>query len=163
MGMLELAPQSWFSWNFHVLQDDRTVAEIDISRWREKGMLQIDGTNYDVYREGFMRGAFILELNGTRVASAEKPSAMARLFKVESGGRTWQWEGQVFRRSFVLEENDRAVGSLAPVAMITRKATAEFPDDVALPVRVFMIWLALLMWKREADSGAASAGVAASS
>jgi hypothetical protein len=152
MGMLELVPESWFSWNFDVLQDGRTVAEIDISRWRKKGVLQVDGTNYDVYREGFMRGLFILELNGTRVASAEKPSAMARLFNVESGGRTWKWEGQVFRRTFVLKENDRTIGSLAPVAMVTRKATAEFPGDVPLPVRVFMIWLALLMWKQEAGN-----------
>jgi hypothetical protein len=48
MGILELIPMSWFSWNFQVLQDGRTVAEIDTSRWREKGVLQIDGTNYDV-------------------------------------------------------------------------------------------------------------------
>ena len=88
---------------------------------------------------------------------------MARLFNVESGGRMWKWEGQVFRRSFVLEENDRAVGSLAPVAIITRKARAEFPDDVALPVRIVMIWLALLMWKREADSGAAVVAATAAS
>ena len=163
MGTLELIPQSWLSWNFNVLQDGRSVAEIDISRWREKGVLQVDGSNYDVYREGFMRGAFILELNGTRIGAAEKPSALARLFNVEHAGRSWKWEGRVFRRSFVLEENSRAVGSLTPVAMVTRKATAELPDDMPLPVRIFMIWLALLMWKREADSGAASAAVAASS
>lgn len=39
MGVLELVPQSWLSWNFNVLQDGRPIAEIDISRWRERGVL----------------------------------------------------------------------------------------------------------------------------
>src|ERR1700739_419701 len=102
MGLLQLDPKSWFSWNFDVLQDGRPIAEIDISRWRERGVLAVDGMKYDVYRSGFMHGAFILELNGTRVASAEKPSAMVRSFKIECGGRTWKWEGKIFKRAFVL-------------------------------------------------------------
>jgi hypothetical protein len=155
--VLELVPQSWFSWNFAVLQDGRPVAGIDISRWREKGMLAVDGSNYQVYREGLMSGAFILELNGRRMARAEKPSALARSFKVEFAGRIFRWEGNVFRRSFVLAENSRTVGSLTPAGIFTRKAAAELPDDLPLPVKVFLIWLALILWKRDADSGAVTA------
>jgi hypothetical protein len=114
----------------------------------------VDGSNYDVYREGLMRGAFILELNGTKLATAEKPSALARLFKVEHASRTYTWEGKVFRRSFLLRENERTVGSITPAAMFTRKATAELPDDLPLPVKIFLVWLALIMWKRQADSHA---------
>lgn len=155
--MLELVPKSWASWNFTVLQDGSPMAEIDISRWREKGRLAVDGSNYQVYREGLMSGAFILELNGARMARAEKPSALARSFKVEYAGRIFRWEGNVFRRSFVLAENSRTVGSLAPAGIFTRKAAAELPDDLPLPVKVFLIWLALILWKRDADSGAVTA------
>lgn len=163
MSTLELIPQSWSSWNFDVLQDGRRIALIDISRWREKGALQIDGSNYEVYREGFRRGAFVLESNGARLATAEKPSALARLFHVEYAGKSYQWKGQFFRRLFTLEENGRTVGSLTPAGIVTRKATAEFPDGLPLPVKTFLIWLALLMWKREADSQAASSAAVASS
>jgi hypothetical protein len=152
MSVLELVPQNWASWRFSVLEDGKSVAEIDMSRWREKGAFVVGGTGYNAYREGVVSGAFILELDGARVATAEKPNAMARRFSVEHAGRSYTWQGQVLKRSFVLEENDRAIGSLIPEGILTRKATAEFPYDLPLAVRVFMIWLALIMWKRQADS-----------
>lgn len=62
MSALELLPRSWLSWNFAILKDGRPVAEIDVSHWRKKGVLEVEGSQYDVYREGFMSGAFILEL-----------------------------------------------------------------------------------------------------
>jgi hypothetical protein len=163
MSALEIIPQSWVSWNFNVLQDGRPVGEIDISRWREKGALIVQGMTYQVYREGIMSGEFVLELNGTRLAQAEKPSALRRSFEVRYAGTTYQWQGKTFRRSFVLAENSRTVGSLTPAGIITRKATAQLPEDLPLPVRIFLIWLALIMWKREADSGAASSAAVSTS
>ena len=41
----------------------------------------------------------------------------------------------------------------------TRDARREFlelPEDVDLPVRIFVIWLVLLMWKRDSDNAASS-------
>jgi hypothetical protein len=154
VSTLKLIPKSWLSWDFNVLQDDHLVAEIDISQWREKGKLAIDGSHYDVYREGLLSGAFLLEGDGTRLAGAIKPSVFARSFEVEYIGKTYQWRGELFKRKFILSEGEQEVGSLTPDGIFTRRATAEFPDDLVLPVKVFLIWLALILWKRDAESSA---------
>ena len=73
--MLKATPKSWFSWNFTVMGGAQPVADIDVSWWREKGLLTVQGTTYKVYREGLMSGAFILESARTVLGRATKPSA----------------------------------------------------------------------------------------
>ncbi len=89
MSMFELVPLGWFSWDFSVLQNGSPIAEIDISSWREKGVLAVGGSSYNVYREGLMSGAFVLESNGAQLARAEKPSALRRSFTIQREGKTW--------------------------------------------------------------------------
>ncbi len=60
MSTLELVPMGWFSWDFNVLQNGSPIAEIDISSWREKGVLVVGGSSYNVYREGRMSGSFVI-------------------------------------------------------------------------------------------------------
>ena len=74
MTSLELIPQSWLSWDFSVMQADFVVAEIKMSWWRDKGLLKVGGLHYAAYREGVMSGAFVLALDATQIARAEKPS-----------------------------------------------------------------------------------------
>ena len=152
-SVLELVPQSVLSWDFTVLRDGSPVAEIDVSWFREKGVLTVDGVQYPVYREHVMSGAFILEFNGTQLARAEKPSALFRSFLVEHAGKayTLKAESALFRR-FILLDDDREVGSITPAGPITRRAAVDLPDDLPLSVRVFMIWLTVLLWKRAARS-----------
>ena len=40
--------------------------------------------------------------------------------------------------------------------MWSRRATAMLPDTLPLPVRLFVLWLAVLVWKRDADAAAAT-------
>jgi hypothetical protein len=37
---------------------------------------------------------------------------------------------------------------------LTRDATVDLPPDWPLAVTTFVIWLAIILWKRDADSGA---------
>jgi hypothetical protein len=46
--MLELVPHNVLSWDFSVLRDGFPVAEIDVSWFREKGMLTVDGVHFPV-------------------------------------------------------------------------------------------------------------------
>ncbi len=41
--------------------------------------------------------------------------------------------------------------------MWSRRATATLPDTLPVPVRLFVLWLAMLIWKRDDDAGAAAA------
>jgi hypothetical protein len=87
--MLQIEPLRWFSWDFTVGRDGRQVAELDISWWRERGELVIDGVTYAVVREGLLSSDFRMTApDGRIVATASKPSILRRRFDVVFGGRT---------------------------------------------------------------------------
>ena len=156
--MLRLVPQSWFSWNFDVLENDLPVAEIKVSPLRERGTLVVDGAAYEAYREGLASGEFILEQNGHPIARAQKPSAFFNSFHVEVPGKNYTLKKEsMVGRPFVLLDNDEVAGSIRPEGVVTRKAAVDLPEDVPVPVKIFIVWLVLLMWKREANAAAAAA------
>jgi hypothetical protein len=157
--MLTAIPKHWFTWDFTVHEGSQAIAEIDVSWWREKGTLTIQGQDYRVYREGVMSGYFVLESAGSVLARAEKPSAFRRTFLVEHAGRQYTLQAKsAWRRAFVLLQGSEEVGGIAPLGIFSRRASVDFPESLPLPVRVFLLWLAVLLWKREADSAAASGG-----
>ena len=120
---------------------------------REAGVLQVGNSVYRLYREGRFRGLFILERNGKVLACAEKPSALARSFNVRYGNKSYILEVEsIFRRRFVLRETGGEIGSISPEKACYRNAIIDLPVELSLPVRLFMAWLTLLLWKREADS-----------
>lgn len=124
-------------------------------------MLTVGGASYDVFREGAFSGRFVLESNGTELASAEKPSAFHRSFTVPFGGKSFRLEAEdAFKRTFLVLEQDRQVGAIVPEGIFTRRATADLPDDMPLPVQAFLIWLTVILWKRDADAGTAAAAAA---
>lgn len=158
--MLNAIPKAWFSWDFTVLEESQPVADIDVSWWREKGLLTIQGTDYKVYREGVMRGAFILESAGVVLAQARKPSVFSRSFVLDHAGKQYTLRS-AFWRKYLLWQGDRQIGSISPESIFTRRARADLPEDLPLPVRVFILWLVVILWKRDSDSAAAAAALAA--
>jgi hypothetical protein len=154
MSLLEFGPRSWFSSRVYgIAQNGAPIGEIDCAWLREEGTIKIGSTSYSASREGLMSGAFFLAANGQRLASADKPSALHRLFKVQIGGKTYTLKGaSTFGRSFVLTEDDREVGSISPQGVFGRQAKANLPDDLTLEARAFLIWLVVVMWKRQAKT-----------
>ena len=151
--MLTAAPKQWFSWDFTVAEGPQTVADIEISRWREKGVLTVQGVDYRVYREGMMSGDFILESAGSVLARAQKPSAFHRSFEIKHEGRLYTLRAKsVFGRTFLLLAGEKEIGSLSPDGMMTRRAKVDLPSSLPLAVRVFVVWLAVILWKRAADA-----------
>jgi len=158
--MLTVIPKSWFSWNFTVMDGSRAIADIDVSWWREKGLLTVDGIDYNIYREGLMNGTFILELSGAVLARAEKLNVFHRTFLIEYAGKQYTLRAKsALLREFSLSDGDREIGTLSTKGVFTRRATVEFPEEIPLQAKVFIIWLAVILWKRESDSSAASGTV----
>jgi hypothetical protein len=155
--MLKAIPKRCLSWDFTVMDRSQPVADIDVSWWREKGQLTVEGTVHKVYREGLASGAFILESTGLVLARAEKTSAFRRSFTIDHAGKQYTLRAKsAFRRDFVLLEGAGAkeLGSLSPEGVFRRRARVDFPEHLRLAVTVFMIWLAVILWKRESDSTA---------
>jgi len=150
---LEAKPKAWWSWTFRVVDDGKEIAEISFACMREAGTLQLADSTYRFYRQGAFRGQFILERNGHVIAYAEKPSALVRSFNVYYGAKIYTLEAEsIFRRKFVLREAGSEIGSIAPQRACYRDARIDLPETLLLPVRLFMLWLTLLLWKRDADS-----------
>jgi hypothetical protein len=155
--MLEILPTSWFSWDFTISQGASPIADFGISWWRERGKLTVQGHTFRVYRENMLNGDFVLESERGILARATKPSALRRSFTVQSGAKTYIWRARsAFRRPFVLLEDDREVGAISTRGAWTRRASARFPGDIPLPVQVFLVWLSVLLWKRDSDAAATS-------
>ena len=156
--MLQIRPMRWFSWDFAVERNGREVAELDISWWRERGALTIAGQTYAIAREGLIAGDFRMTApDHSVVATASKPSVLRRRFDIVYRGHTVVLEARsAWRRTMDVLLDGRAVGAITPAGAWTRRASAELPDALPLPVQVFVVWLAVLLWKREQDAAAAA-------
>jgi hypothetical protein len=151
--MLKAVPKNWFSWKFEIFDGEVSVANLDLSRFREKGELAMQGRIFEIGREGIMSGVFLLREDGRTIASATKPSAFRRSFEVVFDQTDYKLETvSPFVRRFVLRKDRRAVGSIHPVHLFSRKAIVELPEYLPLEVQVFIAWLGIILWKRQQDS-----------
>ena len=123
MSLLEFSPRSYFSSRkYNIVQNGASIGEIDFALLREQGTIKIGGASYNASREGLTSGAFFLEANGNRLVSADKPSALHRLFTVQIGGKAYTLKAaSTFGRAFVFTENDKEVGSIAPRELLQPK------------------------------------------
>jgi hypothetical protein len=162
--VLQLVPQGWLGWNFDVLAGHQKIAEIKSSTLPESGTFLLDTSSYRAYREGMFSGDFFLESNGQTIAQARKPSAFHSSFDITHLDRSYTLRKESFvGRSFILLEGDRETGSIRPEGLLTRRAIVELPEVMPLPVQLFVIWLAIILWRREANAGATAAASAAAS
>ena len=118
-------------------------------------MLKVGGPHYAAYREGLIGGAFILALDATQLARAEKTNWISRSFTIKHGERIYRLRAAWFGSSFILLDNGKEVGSLVPRGIFTRKTSVNLPDELPLPLQMFVIWLTLN--QRETDASASAA------
>jgi hypothetical protein len=157
--MLEAIPKSWFSWNFKINEGSKKVADLDISSWREKGELRINGVDYVVFRKGTFRPTIILEQSNTKLAKATRSSIFRHSFLIETDGKQYTLEKRSFvGRKIILKNDLGEIGSVSPKGFLSRRAIVDLPENMELPLRIFVIWLALFLWKRESGSSAGSSG-----
>ena len=153
--MLTLTAKHWYSWDFTLLKDQRVVADLGMSAWREKGTLTVEGVEHRVFRERVLGGDFVIEAAGRTLARAAKPSAFRNTLRITRDQRTYLLRKRsIWRNEFVLLDGEREIGSIARKSFWTRQATVALPEDWPLPTRAFVIWLVLMLWKRDADNGA---------
>ena len=110
----------------------------------------VQGVTYTARREGLMSGAFLLESTAGVVARATKPSALRRPLIVEHSGRRYTLRAaSALRREFALLDGSTRIGSLSPEGTFTRRAAVDLPSVLPLTVRVFIVWLTVMLWKHD--------------
>ncbi len=150
--MVRAEPHSMFSWDFTVYEDGSPVAELDLAWIREAGDVVIDDVPCRMYRDGLL-GDFVLEARGFTLVRAVKLSVFLRTFEITYDDVQYTLKAQSpFLRAFELFQGDQRIGVMKPDHLFTRKMTADLPETMPLTVRLFIIWLVIVMWKRTAQS-----------
>lgn len=150
--MIEAVPQSTFSNRYNLVQPHGTVAELQVSGWKEKSEFATVEGQFRLYREGFLSGDFVLEWQGQILCRATKPSAFRAWFEVQIGGRAFTVLREGFGSAFVVREGARDVGSVRRAGLFTRRARIDLPDYLPIPAQVFVFWLVLVIWARDSKS-----------
>jgi hypothetical protein len=155
--MLIATPKRWFSWDFEVHEGGgQPVGDVRVSAWRERGSVTVGGIEYPVTREGVV-GAFVLGGAGGVLARAMKPSAVRRLFTLEHDGKEYTLKAvYAWGRDFTLLDGEVEIGVVRPERVFGRQARADLPEDMPLAVRLFVVWLSLMLWKRQQQAANSS-------
>ena len=147
--MLEATATGILPLKFQLRQGSQLLGEFTISLWRGKGRLELEEGTYQLYREGWFSGDFLLELNGKVVARASKPSAFQNRFEIELPNlRVALRKPSSYNRRVIVLDGEREIGSIYPLGAITRRTGIDLPDDWPLPIRVFLFWIVFTIWKR---------------
>jgi hypothetical protein len=152
-SVLRAIPTGFFSWSFSILENEIEVTELEIAWTRERGSFCYEGRRLELYRQGWLSGLFVLDAGGEIVAQADKVSALSRTFDVLVENQPVQLAAlSSFTRAFGVYSGETQIGRIYPNHCLTRRATLELPEDMALPAKVFLFWLVALMWRRAANS-----------
>lgn len=157
MGTIRARPGHLFSWCFDLDLDETSRVSFDMQWLREGGRFTWAGREYRLSREGAWSGDFLLTADEQALARATKQSIFARTFTIHVDGRELTIHAVSWlSRRFELTEQGSVIGVVVPDHLFTRACTVEFPNDLSVPVRVFLFWLVVLMWRRADRSSGAS-------
>jgi hypothetical protein len=161
MSQLVFGPKGFFTTRrYGITRDGVPVGEILGSRVWQQAAITIGSAKYEAAREAKISDTFYLAANGNRLASAETASILKGGFTVQAGGKTYTLKAaSLFGRAFVLAENAVEVGRIARRGFFSRKSTADLPDDLALEIKAFLIWLIIVVRQRQTQIGITAAVV----
>lgn len=148
---MKVIPKAW-SYAFSVTDGAESVAQaVDLSWWSDKGELRVQGAVYRTHRE---KSSYVLESVDGVVARAERPQRWFREFDIEHSGHRYTLRGNSgFRCKFLLLEGTTQVGSISPEGLFTRRAEVNLPQAIPLFLQVFIIWLAMTLWRHDDSAG----------
>lgn len=150
MNTMRARPHNPFAWTFDIAVDEEVVTTLKLAWFGSAATFELDGHRYDLQRApGF--GEFQLIGPMGVVATALKPNPFVRRYDIEVGRGRYTLEAAApIARRFVLREGGNIVGEVTPDAPIVRRCQAAWPDGMALPVQVFLLWLVVLQWRNAA-------------
>lgn len=155
--MLTATPTNWLSWNYNVSGDGGPLCTLMYEAMREAGWFDLDGKHFAIHREPRWGDFVLSDDQGSEIARATKTSVVNRHFTVRIGDAAYELDAaSLLSRSFTLR-NERAqggfeIGTVRAASFLSRSAEAVFPATMSEAEQTFLLWLALLMWRRQSNS-----------
>jgi hypothetical protein len=151
--VLTCLPQSLCSWNYRVVGAEAGLVELSFNWFTEQGSIHFGEDEFEVRKHGPLSGHWTLEHDGQVVAAGRKPSAMFRSFDLSMAGVNFTVKAQSpLTRCYEILFEGRAVGTIWPAHLFTRRAFIECNSQVPELVQVFAFWLAAITWRRAAKN-----------
>ena len=147
---LHIEAEGLLSTDYEIRRSDRLVARIDMARMRSAGQIEAGTASYSARPERLFSGNYVMERDGSRVARAERSGWLRPAYAVRGADRMLMLRpsGMLSRRYRILH-GDRPIGSIAREGFFGRSATAVFDENVPEEMQLFLIFLALLRWRKQ--------------
>lgn len=150
--MLTVVPKAW-SYTFSVADGANAVAEVvDLTSWLggDKGELRVGGETFSARRE---KSTYILESTAGVVAQARHRRPLSSDLVIEHAGCSYSLRAKsTFSGEFLLFDGETQVGLIAPEGLFKPEAKVDLPREFPLFLQVFVIWLAMTLWKHGAST-----------
>jgi hypothetical protein len=153
--VLRVEPVHWYSWSFRVLQDGAELTRVEHGLFRSRGSFVLDGRTFTMRRQHPF-GAFLLEQDEREIARAAPLGMFDRGYEITFDRKLTLKRPHPFSRRYVLHHGDLRIGELRPERMFGRASAVDFPDELPLAIRVFLMFLVVSAWRRQ--RAAAGAG-----
>lgn len=155
--MLTAREKGFFAKTYEILLGDRIVAVLSASSWKEAAEVEVEGKHYRLKREGAISGSFLLLDVEKVVAHARKPKVFKETFEITHFSDHFELrKPSIWRSRFDLEQNGSAIGSIYSKGFFRREVRIDLPEAMPLILKVFVFWLALVIWNRERNVAVAS-------
>ena len=147
--MLTATPKGAFSSTFAISRDGDPVGQLRLRAHREKATGVLDGRRF-VMANQLIGRHFVLRAGRRRLARADK-RAFRYAFDVRLGGGhpplVFESSGVLSNGRFTLSEAGRVVGDVTENP--GRSARARFDAEITPLVELFLLGVALAMWRRD--------------
>lgn len=147
--MLTATPKGAFSSTFALARDGEPVGQLRLRRLRDKATAVLDGRRLTMANQLVGRH-FLLRAGRRRLARADKRAFQYAVDVRLGNGRAplaFTSVGVLATGRFVLTEAGEVVGDV--VRAEGRGARAAFDVDLPPAVELFLLWVALAMWRRD--------------
>jgi hypothetical protein len=154
--MIRCKPMGICSWDFF-LDGEGHQSTLEFNWLSEQGAITADGIRFEVRKHGTFSGYWTLDHAAKEVASGQKSTAFTRTFEIQdpSGALVLRAESP-FGRRFRVERSGDVIATMFPDHPFTRRATIEIhAQKWDFATVSFSFWLAVLTWRRAAQSSSA--------
>ena len=148
--LAHIAQPSGLPQEFTISEGETLLTELEITPSQYTAAWTLDLERWEVYCDSGGLGLtreYYLEGNGELKGRAHKEGILSATHVVDFSGQTYTLEKEsVFLHQFTLRQEGRSLGAIYPELPVKMTAVAELPVAMPVPLKIFLISLALLWW-----------------
>ncbi len=146
---IEARPRNPFSWSYRLLHQDDVLTDLVVDWFGEGASFAWNGDSYRIDTNNGPAGGWHLVGPSRKLCHAVRARRFARRIDVTHGERTLALQalGTISTTSFGVFEGGLRLGTIrAPYPRLS--ADLSLPEDLPVPLRVFVFALAVFVWRR---------------